>query len=304
MRRQAAGLALQQEQQHELAFGQAARRQPRRAIAVDRSGRGQQLEAQAHAVRRWQPPARRLVQQSVVLGFQHAVRTVHVPLLKNKKAAYHMAALYFQGPKQVTAGNGKVCYPRRNRYPDRPRQPGSCPSSLSQPNVRRLPCAACAWTTCPCCWPWSPTPRSCATAPASSRPRSAPPRTAGLAARGARQARPLGRGGRRRRGWASLTPLPGTDRIQLAYRLPARLGPGCATQPAASCATAWRMLDVEALSAVAWPDNLRRVLENSASSRPAPKRTTGATPWPICCRVRPRPDPRHHAYPFPGTIHS
>ena len=109
-------------------------------------------------------------------------------------------------------------------------------------------------------------------------------------------------------GWASLTPLPGTDRIQLAYRLQRRAwGRGCATAAGRQlCDYAWRMLDVEALSAVAWPDNLasRRVLENSASSRPAPKRTTGATPWPICCRVRPRPDPRHHAYPFPGTIHS
>ena len=39
-------------------------------------------------------------------------------------------------------------------------------------------------------------------------------------------------------GWASLTPLPGTDRIQLAYRLQRRAwGRGCPPQPAASCAT-------------------------------------------------------------------
>lgn len=66
-------------------------------------------------------------------------------------------------------------------------------------------------------------------------------------------------------GWASLTPLPGTDRIQLAYRLQRRAwGRGCATAAGRQlCDYAWRMLDVAALSAVAWPDNLasRRVLE-------------------------------------------
>ena len=66
-------------------------------------------------------------------------------------------------------------------------------------------------------------------------------------------------------GWTSLTPLPGTDRIQLAYRLQRRAwGRGCATAAGRQlCDYAWRMLDVAALSAVAWPDNLasRRVLE-------------------------------------------
>ena len=106
-------------------------------------------------------------------------------------------------------------------------------------------------------------------------------------------------------GWASLTPLPGTDRIQLAYRLQRRAwGRGCAT---ASCATmpgaCWMSRPCPpSPGRTTWPRGA--CSKNSASSRPAQKRTTGATPWPICCRVRPRPDPRHHSYPFPGTIHS
>ena len=59
--------------------------------------------------------------------------------------------------------------------------------------------------------------------------------------------------------------IAGTDRIQLAYRLQRRAwGRGCATAAGRQlCDYAWRMLDVAALSAVAWPDNLasRRVLE-------------------------------------------
>ena len=87
--------------------------------------------------------------------------------------------------------------------------------------------------------------------------RGAPPRTAGLAARGARQARPLGRG-RRRRGRLGQPDAIARHRPHPA-RLPAataRLGPGCATAAGRQlCDYAWRMLDVAALSAVAWPDN-------------------------------------------------
>ena len=71
-------------------------------------------------------------------------------------------------------------------------------------------------------------------------------------------------------GWASLTPLPGTDRIQLAYRLQRRAwGRGCATAAGRQlCDYAWRMLDVEALSAVAWPDNPPRGACSKTRLRP------------------------------------
>ena len=106
-------------------------------------------------------------------------------------------------------------------------------------------------------------------------------------------------------GWASLTPLPGTDRIQLAYRLQRRAWAGAAT------AAGRQLCDYAGACWMSRPcppspgrTTSRRVLEKLGFVRPAQKRTTGATPWPICCRVRPRPDPRHHSYPFPGTIHS
>lgn len=66
-------------------------------------------------------------------------------------------------------------------------------------------------------------------------------------------------------GWISLTQLEDTGSLQLAYRLQrAAWGQGYATQAARQlCDYAWRALEVAALVAVAWPDNLgsQRVLE-------------------------------------------
>lgn len=65
-------------------------------------------------------------------------------------------------------------------------------------------------------------------------------------------------------GWISLTRLEDTNRLQLAYRLQqAAWGRGYATQAARQlCDYAWRTLDITALFAVTWPDNLgsQRVL--------------------------------------------
>ena len=243
--------------------------------------------AQAHAVRRCASGAP--TRSAKRGGFQHAVRTVHVPLLKNKKAAYHMAANYISRTEAGDSRQRQVCYPRRNRYPDRPRQPGSCPSSLSQPNVRRLPCAACAWT-CPCCWPWSPTRvmRCTGVKPATEARRrelldwlrEAPGKLGHWAVVADGDAV----------GWASLTPLPGTDRIQLAYRLQRRAwGRGCATArpPAVRLCMAHAGCRGPVRRRLAGQPGLAARAKKTRL-RPGRHQTHyGRDPWPICCRVRP-----------------
>ena len=205
-----------------------------------------------------------------------------------------MAANYISGPMQVTAGNGRSAILAAT-IPRSPAPARFMPITVPA-GVRRLPCAACAWTTCPCCWPWSPT-RGHATAPASKhRPRRAA--AAGLAARGAGK---LGHwavvADGDAVGWASLTPRhrPHPARLPAAT---ARLGPGCATQPP----PAVRLCLAHAgCPPPPSPGRTTGLAARARKTRLRPgrhKRTTGATPWPICCRVRPRPDPRHHAYPF------
>lgn len=80
-------------------------------------------------------------------------------------------------------------------------------------------------------------------------------------------------------GWVSLTPLEGSGRIQLAYRLCRDAwGMGCATQAAAQlCHYAWRTLDVPELIAVVWPGNTasKRVLEKLGFVHTGPERHYG-----------------------------
>ncbi|MNT52041.1 hypothetical protein D3C72_1890470 [compost metagenome] len=83
MRRQPPGLIMQQKQQHELSFRQLPWRQPRGAIAVDGAGQRQQLKAQANSIRGRQAAARGLVQQGVVLGFQHLRRRGHKAVVQD-----------------------------------------------------------------------------------------------------------------------------------------------------------------------------------------------------------------------------